>query len=674
MKVIKKDGTLQEFDANKIKDACLKAAYNNSSNLTEEELNSVVERVKSKLKFPATVENIHKEVILALKAVHSGVAAAYKNYHNYRKETMNKLFDIFKQTKAMEYAGDRENANYDTALFSTRASVFRGYNSALVSRNFYLTRKERELMDKGYLYFHDLKDIMFGSFNCCLFDCEEILKGGFTILNTPTKEPKRVASACGALFDIINAGSSQQYGGFTVCEVDRLLAKYAIKEFNDTKSFSGVMENIKQGIQSLQHHINSTVSSRGDVPFLTFTFGNYEKEDEKYGMYFHDFQKEICIQLLDYRCKHEMAFPKLVYLYKKSDVEGPFKEVFDKAIECNSKTLYPDYISLDAGYTGEVYKRSGKALSCMGCRSFLSPYKDENGEEYYVGRANVGVVSLNLPMIYMGYEDFYEGLDTCLSTIREFFKRRYEQISKCKCSSNPLAYCEGGIRGGHKQPNDEVGDLVKSFTASFGVTALNELNILMSGKGLHEGKQVVEKVVDYINNKIEEFKKEDGYLYSLYGTPAESLCGVQAKQFKEAFGEIAGVSDKGYFNNSFHCDVTADIDPIRKQDLEYNLFHKFNGGHIQYVRIDEPANLDAIRAIIKRGMEMGFYQGVNVNCISCSSCEEHFRRCPELCPHCGSDNIVEVGRVCGYKGEVSRRGNTRMNDAKREEFLARKCM
>ena len=317
--------------------------------------------------------------------------------------------------------------------------------------------------------------------------------------------------------------------------------------------------------------------------------------------------------------------------------------------------------SLNYMATYSSSNRTGKDLRPLLnilCRSFLSPFYDENGEEYYVGRANVGVVSLNLPLIYMKYENFYEGLDQCLEVIRQFFKRRYDQIANCKCSCNPLSYCEGGIRGGNKKPDDIVGDIVKSFTASFGITALNELNILMTGKGLHEGEQKVIEVVDYINNKIEKFKKEDGYLYSLYGTPAENLCGVQAKQFKDAFGVIEGVSDKGYFNNSFHIDVTADVDPFTKQDLEYELFHKCAGGHIQYVRMDEPANLEAIRAIIKRGMEMGFYQGINVNCISCSDCEEHFRRCPETCPHCGSDNIVEVGRVCGYKGEVSRRGKT----------------
>ena len=365
-KVIKKDGTLQDFDPEKIKDACRKAAYNDSSELSEEELNEVVERVVSKIKFPVPVEKIHKEVILALKSVNESVSCAYKDYHNFRKKTMNEMFEIYKKTKALYYEGDRENANYDTALFSTKDAVFRGYHSAVTARNFFLTRLERSLVDDGCIYIHDLRDISTGKFNCCLFDCEAIMEKRFTILHTNTLEPKRVSSACGALFDIINAGSSQQYGGFTVCEVDRLLAKYAIKEFNDTKSYSGVMNSIKQGIQSLQHHINSTVSSRGDIPFLTFSFGNYEESDKKFGMYFHDFQKEICIQLMDYRCKHEMPFPKLVYLYKKADVEGPFKEVFDKAVECNSKTLYPDYISLDAGFTGEVYKRCGKVVSCMG--------------------------------------------------------------------------------------------------------------------------------------------------------------------------------------------------------------------------------------------------------------------------------------------------------------------
>lgn len=675
--VIKKDGTLQDFDGDKIKEACKKAAYNASTRIHDSECDWVVDQIKDRFKDRKyiPVEDIHKQVIRCLMMIDQEVGEAYKDYHNYRKNTIRQLFEIYKQTESLKYAGDRENANYDTTLFSTQASVFRGWHSALVSRNFYLTRKERELVDKGYIYIHDLKDIMFGTFNCCLFDCAAIMENGFSILNVKTEEPKRFVSACGVLFDIINVGSSQQYGGFTVCEVDRLLAKYACKEYESGVGYNIVMDNIRQGIQSLQHHLNSTVSSRGDTPFITFSFGNYEEKDKEIHKDFHAFQKAICIELMDYRCKNEMPFPKLVYLYKKKDVEGEFKDVFEKALECNSKTLYPDYISLDAGDTGEIYKRTGKALSCMGCRSFLSPYKDENGEEYYVGRANVGVVSLNLPLIYMDSNDFYTDLSDTLEVIRGFFKRRYKQISEVKCSSNPLAYCEGGIRGGNKNPDDKVGDLVKSFTASFGVTALNELNILMENKGLHESlNPEVNYVIDFINEKIAEYKKEDGYLYSLYGTPAESLAGTQLRQFKNKFGIVKGVSDKGYFNNSFHCDVTKDIDPFTKQDLEEELFHQFSGGHIQYVRCDENANIEGLRAIIKRGMEKGFYQGVNTKCISCSDCKEHFRKCPEHCPECGSENIVEVGRVCGYKGEVSRRGKTRFNDAKHEEFLARKCM
>lgn len=271
---------------------------------------------------------------------------------------------------------------------------------------------------------------------------------------------------------------------------------------------------------------------------------------------------------------------------------------------------------------------------------------------------------------------FYEDLNYYLGTMREFLKRRYDAVADNPCSTNPLAFTQGGLLGGNKLPTDKIGhDIVKSFTASFGITSLNELNVLMEGKMLHESDQVlVQEVVDFIDKRVNQFKKEDGYLYALYGVPAESLGGTQLRQFRDKFGVIPRVSDREYFTNSFHAHVSADITPFEKQDVEYKLFHSVNGGHINYGRIEDPNNKLAIKAFVLRGMLLGFYQGVNFVLAVCSGCGHRPNKHVEACPMCGSKHVTIIDRVCGYLGVSYCNGETRFNDSKLAEVKDRISM
>ena len=673
--VIKKNGSEEQFDINKVVEACRMAASNCSKKLSLSDENGVASIVTSKVlglkKKSISTEKIHGWAIQALKIIDQEVADCYKSYHQFRKNTMREVAKIKEKSDHLKYAGDRENANYNSSLFSTQNAIFRGWNSTLISKNFFLTKKERQAIKDGFIYIHDLRDIMVGNHNCCVFDMENVLEGGFKILNVHTKEPKRVISACGAMYDILNTASAQQYGGFSVPEIDKIVAKYAIKEFQHTGDKDGVLENIKQGLQSLQHHINSNVSARGDTPFITFSFGCIDGEDEL----FNEFQLAACLELLRYRQKVEMTFPKLVCLYSTPIMEK-YPILLDECIETNRTTLYPDYVSLDEGYSGELYKKYKLCHTPMGCRSFPTPLGGYENPQKTVGLFNVGVVSLNLPLIYMECSkkklDFIEEVKKYTQMCIDFLDRRYEQIASMKCSSNPLGFCEGGFVGGNKNPDDLVGDIVNNMGASIGITALNELSVLRNGCELYlcdeEDYRKIIEVVEAIKELVNKNCSNERH-YSLYGTPAESLCGTQCEQFRKRFGIVEGVSDKPYFNNSFHMPVTADISPIEKMNLEYELFHVINGGHIQYVRVDEPENKQAIKKLVKYGMKKGFYQGININCISCEDCGEHFRKHPTVCPKCGSKNILEVGRVCGYKGFMNR-----MNDAKLAEIAERKCM
>lgn len=314
------------------------------------------------------------------------------------------------------------------------------------------------------------------------------------------------------------------------------------------------------------------------------------------------------------------------------------------------------------------------------CRAYLSDFYDENGEMFFTGRANTGAVSLNLPMIYMKakeeWVDFYKTLDYYLEMVRNFHKRRYIAVSENKASTNPLCFTQGGLYGGTLKPDDKICSIVKGFTASFGITALNELNVLYENQMLHKSnKNFISTVVDYIDSKVNNFKEEDGWLYALYATPAESLCGTQREQFVKKYGIIENVSDKLYFSNGFHCHVSAEISPFEKQNQEFELFHKINGGHIQYTRVDT-TKPNVVKGIVLRGMSMGFYSGINANKSFCEDCGWSPEKDMDVvcCENCGSHNILEINRLCGYLGYSKQKQSTRFNDAKIEELKDRKSM
>jgi ribonucleoside-triphosphate reductase len=269
--------------------------------------------------------------------------------------------------------------------------------------------------------------------------------------------------------------------------------------------------------------------------------------------------------------------------------------------------------------------------------------------------------------------DFYEVLDYYLELIRNLHLRTYDYLGELKASTNPLAYCEGGFYGGNLGIHDKIKPVLKSATASFGITALNELQQLHNKKSLVEDGEFSVKVMQYINDKVAQFKEEDGRLYAIYGTPAENLCGLQIKQFRKLFGIVENVSDREYVSNSFHCHVTEDITPIQKQDLEKRFWDLFNGGKIQYVKYPIDYNLQAIETLIKRAMDMGFYEGVNLSLAYCDDCG-HQELEMDVCPKCGSKNLTKIDRMNGYLSYSRVKGDTRLNDAKMAEIRERKSM
>ena len=705
VRMIKKDGTREAFNVQKVIDAVGKSAYRALTKFTEKEKDFICEKVVERVdeldvdEIPIPI--MHNIVESALEEVKPIVAKSYRDYRNYKQDFVRMLDDVYKKSQSIMYVGDKENANTDSALVSTKRSlIFNQLNKELYQK-FFMTTEEIQACRDGYIYVHDMsarRDTM----NCCLFDVAAVLKGGFEMGNIWYNEPKALDTCFDVIGDIVLSAASQQYGGFTVPSVDLILEPYAeksyqkyIKKYTDlgidrTKAeevaYNDVKRDYEQGFQGWEYKFNTVASSRGDYPFITVTAGTGTGR----------FAKLATITMLNVRrkgqgkeeCKKPVLFPKIVFLYDEN-LHGPGKEledVFEAGVECSSKTMYPDWLSLTGkGYIASMYKQYGKIISPMGCRAFLSPWYERGGMHpaddqdvpVFVGRFNVGAVSLHLPMILaksrQESRDFYEVLDYYLNLIRGLHKRTYAYLGEMRASTNPLAYCEGGFYGGHLKLTDKIKPLLKSATASFGITAFNELQELYNGKSLVEDGEFALEVLAYINKKINEFKEEDGHLYAIYGTPAESLCGLQVKQFRKKYGIVENVSDREYVSNSFHCHVTEDITPIEKQNLEYRFLELSNGGKIQYVKYPIDYNLEAIKTLIRRAMEMGFYEGVNMSLAYCDDCG-HQELEMDVCPKCGSRNLTKIDRMNGYLSYSRVHGDTRLNDAKMAEIAERKSM
>lgn len=710
MQVLKKDGTREKFDVEKIIRAVNKSAGRTMYTFSQEEIDFICryaqEKAESLKKELISIPEMHNIVEGALEQINEEVAQSYRNYRNYKQDFIHMMDDVYTKSQSIRYIGDKSNANTDSALVATKRSlIFNELNKELY-RKFFLNRNELQACKDGYIYIHD-QSARLDTMNCCLFNMEEVFSGGFEMGNVWYNEPTTLDSAFDIMGDVILATAAQQYGGFTVPEVDKLLGKYAAKSYDKyykeymrftRPEWQGreelaveyathkVKREFLQGWQGIEYKLNTVGSSRGDYPFVTMTLG----------LGTEPFEKMASITFLNVHregqgkpgYKKPVLFPKIVFLYDEA-LHGPgtpHEDVFEAGVACSAQTMYPDWLSLSGeGYVPSMYQKYGRVVSPMGCRAFLSPWyerggaapADENDMPVFVGRFNIGAVSLHLPMILAKSRsecrDFYEVLDEYLEMIRGLHKRTYEYLGELRASTNPLAYCWGGFYGGHLDPSDKIKPLLAPMTASFGITALNELQELYNGKSIAEDGRFALDVLQYINDKVAAFKEEDHHLYAIYGTPAESLCGLQVTQFRQMYGIVENVSDRPYVSNSFHCHVSEDISPIRKQDLEGRFWDLCNGGKIQYVRYPVSYNKEAIRTLIRRAMKLGFYEGVNLSLAYCDDCG-HEELEMEVCPVCGSKNLTKIDRMNGYLSFSRVHGDTRLNEAKMAEIRDRKSM
>ena len=689
MRIIKKDGTTEQYNEQKIIDACNKAARRAMVELSESDYQTICNAVWEKL-----VENdleeteiyeMHNIVEAVLEEYYPLVGKMYKEYRNYKKDFVHMMDKVYERSQAIRYIGDKSNANTDSALVATKRSLIYNELSSELYKKFFLTLDEKQAMKDGYIYIHD-RSARLDTWNCCLSRVGNIMSGGFEMGNVWYNEPNSLDTAFDVMGDIILSTAAQEYGGYTVPEVDKILSTYAQKSYKkyydeylsitdefieglsqnhlidkaDEYATEKVRRDFEQGWQGIEYKLNTVGSSRGDYPFVTMTIG---LATDKFG-------KMGAITLLKVHSEGQgkkgferpVLFPKIVFLYDKvlhgdGSEQYPNADVFNAGIDCSSKTMYPDWLSLTGnGYVSEMYKKYGRVVSPMGCRAFLSPWYekggmypiDENDKPVFEGRFNCGVISLNLPMILaksrQESKDFYEVLDYYLELIRNHHKRTIDYLGELRASTNPVMFCEGGLYGGNLKPEEKIKSILPPMTISYGITALNELQRLYNGKSIREDGEFALEVMQYIQNYVDRIKEEDHILYAIYGTPAESLCGLQVEQFRKMYGIIENVSDKPYVSNSFHCHVSEEMSPIEKQDKEERFWHLFNGGKIQYVRYNLGYNKEAIKTLVLRAMEKGFYEGVNLAMCYCEDCGYQQVEM-DNCPKCGSSMITKIDRI-----------------------------
>lgn len=386
MKIIKKDGTVEGWNGEKIKEAVYKAAARVNQYVEPDILDKLVEKVHSCLIIDrdAPTKDLHKEVIHYLRYFGlDDIANSYQEYRDY-KNTYAKSFEKVKdEADNVLLLGDRENANFDSSLVSTKGSLIKGYLTKELYRQFYLSKEEKELTKRGDIYIHDMRDMLMGSVNCCLFDIGNVLRGGFSMSNVDYTEPTSVLSALQVIGDITLVATAQQFGGFTLAEIDKVLLPYAKKTYDNAikkyfeqcnmeydKSCAMAMGDLRreleQGFQSLELKLNTVPCSRGDFAFTTLTFGTWDIMMDDLD---RDIMRMIGETILKTRMRghggKQVVFPKLVFLYDENKIneDEDHKELFELAVKCSSKCMYPDYLSLNHGKAADIYKRTGAITS-----------------------------------------------------------------------------------------------------------------------------------------------------------------------------------------------------------------------------------------------------------------------------------------------------------------------
>ena len=690
MKIIKRDGRIVDYDRQKIIVAIEKAneEVRGRQKASKEDIKNIVNYIEDLGKKRMLVEDIQDIIEEKLMEIEKYELAKKYIVYRYTRALIRKqnttdetiLGIIRNENKELA----EENSNKNTMLASTQRDYIAGEVSRDLTKRLLLPEKISKANEEGVLHFHDADYFVQPIFNCCLINISDMLDNGTVMNGKMIESPKSFQVACTVTTQIIAAVASNQYGGQSVDlkHLGKYLRKSYIKFKEDLeekykdKLSNDIIEDLvqtrlkaelKAGVQTIQYQINTLMTTNGQSPFVTL-FLHLEPDDP--------YIKEnamIIEEVLRQRyegIKNEAgvyvtpAFPKLVYVLDEFNClkGGEYDYLTKLAVKCSSRRMYPDYIS--AKKMRENYE--GNVFSPMGCRSFLSPWKDENGNYKFEGRFNQGVVSLNLPQIAIiadGDEDkFWKLLDERLELCKEALMCRHYALLGTASDISPIHWQYGAIA--RLKKGEKIDKLLYGgySTMSLGYIGIYEMTKLMTGLSHTDpiGHEFALRVMNHLRETTDRWKKETNIGFALYGTPAESLCYKFARIDKERFGTIKDVTDKGYYTNSYHVDVREKIDAFDKLSFESEFQKISSGGAISYVEIPNMQNnVPALEEVVKFIYDNIQYAEFNTKSDFCHVCgfdgEIIINDDNEWeCPNCGNKDhskMTVVRRTCGYLGE-----------------------
>ena len=686
LNIIKRDGNVAKFDKNKIENAILKAMKYGSGVYIPEIAKEIAEEIENICMERDTKATVYKvEEMVYTKLIDYKQKLTAKAYEGYRavqsfKRAINTTDDSI--LGLLDRSNEdvlNENSNKNGILASTQRDLIAGEISKDIARRKLIPAHIVHAHDEGVLHYHDMDYAMQPIHNCMLINLEDMLTNGTVINNKLVESPKSFGTACTIVTQIIAQIASAQYGGNTITirhiapflrvSYDKYLSKYSKKyslEMAKELAEERMMEELKSGIQTIRYQLSTLHTSNGQSPFCTI----YLEIEEG-----HEYEREmalICEEMIVQRLEGMKnykgqvigeEFPKLVYLLDEHNCleGGKYDYITKLAAKCNTKRLVPDYQSakmMRKNYDGETFPP-------MGCRSHLSNWKDENGNYKWYGRFNQGVISLNLVQVALTAEKdmnkFWKILDERLELCREALMVRHNLLKGTSSDISPIHWQHGGIS--RLKKGEKIDSLLENgySTLSLGYVGVYEMTQAMLGVShtTEEGEKFALEVMNHLNAKCSEWKKETGLGFGLYGTPGESLTSRFCRIDKQKFGEIKNVTDRMYYTNSYHVHVSEEIDAFSKLKFE-SQFHDISlGGCISYVEVpDMSKNLPAVEQIINYIYHNIQYAEINTKPDVCFKCDYtgEIKLDDNLewyCPNCGNRDKEEMQvmrRTCGYIG------------------------
>ncbi|ASK54171.1 MULTISPECIES: anaerobic ribonucleoside-triphosphate reductase [Vibrio] len=698
--VIKRDGSKAPFNRDRIQAAVESAAEYADQEIAIYALN-VALAVELKLR---DYDEVHIAEIQTLvenelmQGPYKALARSYIEYRHDRDVAREKQSKLTKEIEGLiqESNADllNENANKDGKVIPTQRDLLAGIVAKHYAKTRILPRDVVQAHESGDIHYHDLDYApFFPMFNCMLIDLKGMLTHGFKMGNAEIDTPKSISTATAVTAQIIAQVASHIYGGTTINRIDEVLAPYVTASYekhleiarewdiHSPEAFAKARteKECYDAFQSLEYEVNTLHTANGQTPFVTFGFGLGTSWESRL------IQQSILKNRIAGLGKNRKTavFPKLVFAIKDGlnhKAEDPNYDIKQLALECASKRMYPDILNYD-----KVVEVTGSFKTPMGCRSFLNPY-EENGELIHEGRNNLGVVSLNLPRIALqakgDINKFYALLDDKLKLARRALDTRINRLENVKARVAPILYMEGAC-GVRLKANDSIADIFKHGRASIslGYIGVHETIMALFGQQKHvyddvQLREEAVKIIQHLRNAVEQWKKETGYAFSLYGTPSENLCSRFCRIDAKQFGVVEGVTDKGYYTNSFHLDVQKKVNPYDKIDFEMPYPEISSGGFICYGEFPNmQRNVEALENVWDYSYHRVPYYGTNTPIDECYECgftgEFDCTSKGFVCPRCGNHEPTKVSvtrRVCGYLGSPDARP---FNVGKQEEVKRR---